>query len=297
MTLLCRPSHGNRAMFRQWSNADRLNFWLTNRIPRYALTRAMRWFSRIESRWLTRAAIAIWQRFAGDLRLEEARQPSFDSLQACFTRRLRDGARPLDSRSGIVTSPCDAVVGAHGRIDGGTLVQAKGMHYALGELLLDTVLTQEFAGGQFATLRLKSSMYHRFHAPYDCRIRHVSYIAGDVWNVNPPALKRVERLFCRNERAVLPLELDEGGRRMLLVPVAAVLVASMRLSFLPFPLDLRYRGANRIGCDAVFEKGDELGCFELGSTMIVLTPPGFAFVEGIEADRIVRMGQALMRKD
>ena len=92
----------------------------------------------------------------------------------------------------------------------------------------DAELVHYYRGGQFATLRLTSSMYHRFHAPYDCRVEQVNYISGDTWNVNPIALKRVERLFCKNERAVIRCRLPSGAL-LTLVPVAAILVASIRL--------------------------------------------------------------------
>ena len=151
-----------------------------------------------------------------------------------------------------------------------------------------------FRNGSYITLRLTSSMYHRFHAPQDMTVEHVTYLSGDTWNVNPIALSRVERLFCRNERAVLRARLS-GGQPIALVPVAAILVASIRLHFLDVLLHLRYRGANEMPCNAPCVKGQELGWFEHGSTIIVFAPPGFDLCEGIETGRQVRMGQALLR--
>jgi phosphatidylserine decarboxylase len=138
-------------------------------------------------------------------------------------------------------------------------------------------------------------MYHRFHAPLDCRVRQVDYISGDTWNVNPIALKRVENLFCRNERAVVQIEIPGTGQRLLLVPVAAILVASMRFHFLDVLLHLKYRGPNRIACDASFKKGDELGWFQHGSTIIVIAPAGFTLAEGITEGSSVRVGEKLMK--
>ena len=136
-------------------------------------------------------------------------------------------------------------------------------------------------------------MYHRFHAPADGVMEHVSYLSGDTWNVNPIALKRVERLFCRNERAVLRMRLA-GGQPLALVPVAAILVASIRLHFLDVLLHLRWPGPNEMPCDATVHKGQELGWFEHGSTIIVFAPPGFTLAPGIEVGTPIRMGQALM---
>ena len=138
-------------------------------------------------------------------------------------------------------------------------------------------------------------MYHRFHAPHDIAIDRVNYISGDTWNVNPIALQRIERLFCRNERAVIHARLARQGHRVALVPVAAILVASIRLHFANVLLYLRYAGANRIDCDALASKGQELGWFEHGATVIVLAPRGFTLREGVQHGRHIAMGNALMR--
>jgi phosphatidylserine decarboxylase len=213
-----------------------------------------------------------------------------------FTRELKDGARPIDTRAEVLASPCDAIVGACGSVQQGQVLQAKGMPYPLHELLGSAAEAAAWEGGSYLTLRLTSSMYHRFHAPADAVIEHVRYISGDTWNVNPIALKRVERLFCRNERAVLNMRLGGGaeGHRLALVPVAAILVASLRLHFLNLRLHLRYGGPAELPCHALARKGEELGWFEHGSTIIVFAPPGFALAEGVEPGTRVRMGQALM---
>jgi phosphatidylserine decarboxylase len=135
-----------------------IRFLLENHIPRQLANRVFGWFSRIEAPLLARASIAIWRRFA-DLDLNEARTQHFPSLHACFTRELKPGARLVDSDPDIITSPCDAIVGACGRIDRNELIQAKGFPYALEELLIDPQLVQLYHDGQYATLRLTPSMY------------------------------------------------------------------------------------------------------------------------------------------
>jgi phosphatidylserine decarboxylase len=193
-------------------------------------------------------------------------------------------------------SPCDAIVGASGTISDGCLLQAKGFPYALEDFLgADPDLVEHYRGGSYVTLRLTASMYHRFHAPYDCRIERVTYISGDTWNVNPIALKRIERLFCKNERAVIRCRLTPSGPLITLVPVAAILVASIRLRFLDVRLHLKYQGPNVIPCDASFRKGEELGWFEHGSTIIVLAPPGVALGEHLREGQKIKMGQALLQ--
>jgi phosphatidylserine decarboxylase len=169
------------------------------------------------------------------------------------------------------------------------------MSYALRELLLSSEAANPYRDGQYATLRLKSSMYHRFHAPYDCIVDRVTYVSGDTWNVNPPTLKRVAKLFCKNERAIIRTALVPSGHVITLVPVAAILVASIRLRFLDVLLSLRYRGASEFACQAPVKKGEEMGWFEHGSTIIVFAPTGFTLCQGIKEGTMIRMGLPLMR--
>lgn len=272
-----------------------LNFLLTNRIPRRLLTRFMGWWSRLEQPWVCRGSIAVWRLFS-DLDLSEAKSVRFKSLHECFTRELKPGARPIDPRPNVLVSPCDGIVGACGRVTSGMVLQAKGFPYPLLDLLADPELVRYYEGRQYLTIRLTSSMYHRFHAPEDCRVEQVTYISGDTWNVNPIALKRVEALFCKNERAVLRCRLSDGAL-LTLVPVAAILVASIRLKFLDVLLHMGYRGPNIIACDAVARRGEEMGWFEHGSTIIVFAPPGCCLAEGIQEGVRLKMGQALLQRD
>lgn len=287
-----------RNKFQTWFLQEDLNFLLTNRIPRITLTRLMGWWSQLRHPWIVKGSIAVWRWFA-DLDLTEAKQQTFDSLQACFTRELKPGLRPIDASPDVMTSPCDCIVGACGEIRDGIVFQAKGFPYSLSSLLSSPELVQRWPqlleGGAFVTMRLTSSMYHRFHAPCDAHLNHVTYISGDTWNVNPIALSRVRELFCKNERAVLQMQTLQG-LQFLMVPVAAVLVASMRFHAVDVLLNLRYRGPNEIHCDADYIKGQEIGWFEHGSTILMFLPPGFALVEGIENGVRLRMGEALFRK-
>jgi phosphatidylserine decarboxylase len=284
----------NISALRRVLQQEDINFLLTNRVPRILLTRLMGRFSRIRSPLLTRVSIALWRLFT-DLDLGEARQKRFASLQDCFTRELRPGVRTVDAREDILASPCDAIVGTCGPMDGTQLFQAKGFPYSVAELFGPSQDVGVFAGGSYVTLRLTSAMYHRFHAPHDALVEHVTYLSGDTWNVNPIALQRVQRLFCRNERAVLRLRLSRGGHPIALVPVAAILVASIRLHFLNVLLHLRWDGPTEMPCAAAVHKGQEMGWFEHGSTIIVVVPRGFSLAPGIEPGLRIRMGQALLQ--
>ena len=283
-----------RGLISALTQQEDLNFLLTNRIPRAALTRFMGWFSKIENPLVRDASIACWRMFS-DLDLSEAQKTEFKSLHDCFTRELKPGLRPCDPDPSIVVSPSDGIIGAHGAIEDTELFQIKGASYSLLDLLGDPKLVDAHRNGRFVTLRLTSSMYHRFHAPADSRIEQVTFISGDTWNVNPIALKRIERLFCKNERAVLRTTLTATGDSVTVVLVAAVLVASIRLHCLDVLLNLNHRGPNVIACDASFGKGEELGWFEHGSTAIVFAPDGYALCDNVREGARIRMGQPLMR--
>ncbi|MGJ8679018.1 archaetidylserine decarboxylase [Paraglaciecola sp.] len=273
---------------------EQINFLLTNRIPRRYLTFFIGWLSQIESPIFTKILIRVWQLFADDLRLQDAKKQRFSSLRECFTRQLKDGLRPVVKHPDTVTSPCDAVIGAYGKVDGTQVFQAKGFPYDISELIPDPRLHHKYRNGSFVTLRLKSSMYHRFHAPIDCSVSKITYISGDTWNVNPVALKRVEKLFCKNERAVIELQQDHPTSSITLVPVAAILVASMKFHFLKDTLDLKYQGPNQIPCYVDLKKGDEMGYFQHGSTIILFATSNYHFCDVIQLGAEIKMGQPLM---
>jgi phosphatidylserine decarboxylase len=273
-------------------------------------TRLVGRISKIENPFVCRASIAAWKLFT-DLDLSEAATTNFRSVHDCFTRALQPGARPTDPRPDLLVSPCDAIVGACGQIDGDRLYQIKGFPYTLKDLLGDTAHSDEFHNGRFVTLRLTSSMYHRFHAPADLVVDKVTYVSGDTWNVNPIALKRVEKLFCKNERAAICCRLEPLGLRILLVPVAARLVASIRLHLCDTELHLRIlaerqmprdgrsapptpRGTYEIPCNGRLAKGQEMGWFEHGSTIILFTTDGFNLTENVHEGIRIKAGEAIM---
>lgn len=283
-----------RSLISKVSQQEDLNFLLTNRIPRRLATQFMGWFSKIEQPFVRDLSIGIWRLFS-DLDLSEAKKSQFKSMHDCFTRELKDGARPIDIDPTVLVSPCDAIVGASGAIVGTELMQIKGFPYMLQDLLGESDLVARYRNGRYVTLRLTSSIYHRFHATHDCRVEQVTYISGDTWNVNPITLKRIEKLFCKNERAVIRTRLAATGHIITLVPVAAILVASIRLHFLDILLNMKHRGPNVFPCNAPFHKGEEMGWFEHGSTIIVFAPDGFTLCENVWEGSTIRVGQRLMR--
>ena len=161
---------------KQFAQQEDLNFLLTNRIPRITLTRFMGWWSKLEHPWIVKSSIALWQTVS-DLDLSESNTKTFKSLHDCFTRELKPGLRPIHPNPNILTSPRDAIVGCSGKIEENQIFQAKGFPYSLQSLLGDSPFSQNWneklEGGYYLTLRLTSSMYHRFHAPCDVQLKHV----------------------------------------------------------------------------------------------------------------------------
>jgi phosphatidylserine decarboxylase len=272
---------------------ERLNFALTNRIPRRLMTTFIGWFSKIEQPLVRDLSISLWRLFC-DVDLSDAKKQRFTSLRDCFIRELKDGARPINQSPDVLTSPCDAIVGECGTISGTDLLQVKGSSYPLKELVRDNELAEFYRDGSYVTLRLTAGMYHRFHAPHDCRVEDVTHVWGDAWNVNPPALARVEKLFCRNERVIIRTRLDSTDQYVTLVAVAAILVAGIRLRFLDLVVDPRESVPNDILGRVHFRKGQEMGWFEHGSTIIVLGPKGVSFFPTVRVGRTIRMGEALL---
>ncbi len=287
-----------RNHIQQLLNQDDLNFLLTNRLPRRWLTQIVGRFSQVQQPLVRDLSIAIWKYFS-DLDLSEAKKSTFTSMHDCFTRELKPGMRTVDMNPAVMASPCDAIVGAHGPINGTQVFQAKGFPYTLEDLMGDEAAGGEWRDGYFVTLRLTSSMYHRFHAPLDCTVEQVTYFSGDTWNVNPIALRRVEKLFCKNERAFLKTRATGSGpwagQPIALVPVAAILVASIRLHCLDVLLHLKYGGPRKMKVNALYARGQEMGWFQHGSTIIVLAPKGFVLASGLVEGSRLRMGEALMR--
>ncbi|MBV9782241.1 MAG: phosphatidylserine decarboxylase [Acidisphaera sp.] len=281
-----------RALIARIAQQDDVNFLLTNRLPRRLATRFMGWFSRIEQPLVCAVSLRVWRLFS-DIDLSDAEETRFRSLHHCFTRRLKEGARPIETDPQILVSPCDGIIGATGRVQDGQVLQVKGFAYSLAELLGDAGQAGAFDDGTYVTLRLTSGMYHRFHAPHECRVMAVTHVFGDRWNVNPATLRRVERLFCRNERAVIRTTLAGSDQPVTLVAVAAILVAGIRLRFLDIALS---RGETRrhFPCDVPLGKGEEMGWFEHGSTIVLFAPAGFAPCDGVREGLTIRAGRPLL---
>lgn len=230
--------------------------------------------------------------------LSDAEHPleGYGSLHELFTRRLRPGARPIDQDPEALVSPVDGTLSERGFVGAGVLPQAKGRTYTLSALLADPQALEVFGGGSFATLYLHPRDYHRIHSPVDGRISRWVHVPGDLFPVNSTAVAHFEALFARNERLMTHLDTDVFGR-VAVVKVGATIVGRVRASYAP-EVTTNAPGVTvvrRADLDpaAPIGRGDELGVFEMGSTVIVVTERPLRFE--VEAGRPVRFGESLGR--
>lgn len=220
---------------------------------------------------------------------ERALGDGYDSFNAFFTRRLREGARPVAEQAAVV-APSDGLLRSVDRIERGTTIAAKGHAYTIGELLADEAEAERYVGGDATTIYLHPRDYHRVHCPCDAVARAVTTVPGRLLPVTDAAMAREPMLFARNERLVHHLETPHGA--MAVVMVAAFGVGHMSCAYRDVPVHPRQ--IQRVLCEpgVPLKRGDELGVFHLGSTVVLLTQRGLQPVLP-ELPVAVRMGQAL----
>ena len=235
--------------------------------------------------------------------MSEAEQPDplqYESFNAFFTRALRAQARPSDPDPAVLVSPVDGTVSQIGRLDGSWLVQAKGHAYTLESLLAaDLSWVARFRGGAFATLYLAPFNYHRVHMPLRGALRAAWYVPGQLFSVNATTAAGVPGVFARNERVVCVFAHE--ALTFAVVLVGALLVGSIATVWHGEVTPRAVRGCADLPLDASraalnLEKGAELGRFNMGSTVILLLPPGSSeWLPGLAPGSSVRVGQALAR--
>jgi phosphatidylserine decarboxylase len=228
-----------------------------------------------------------------DLDEAELELAAYPSLGDLFARRLRPGVRPIDPDPLAIIAPCDGAVAAAGVVDDGYLIQAKGIRYKLADLVVDSRLADRLTGGAYATIYLSPRDYHRVHAPVGARIVAYDYVPGALWPVNPMVATRRPGLFVRNERVVISLDAGRLGP-VAIVMVGAAGVGNIALAHAEESVAWRAAGERRrieLGERAV-ARGDELGAFRLGSTVVMIFAPGVAELAG---EGSVRFGQRLGR--
>ena len=242
-------------------------------VPQHGLSRCLGTFAASENGVVKRLLInAFKSAYRIDMtEFEGDSAADFTSFNDFFTRGLLAGSRPMPDDPGLVVSPADGTVSQAGAIAAGRLMQAKGREYSVAELLGGTDFAAEFANGSFVTIYLAPHNYHRFHAPCSGRLLQSIEIPGRLFSVNGVTERHMARVFARNERLVLRIGASFGDYAMVLV--GATIVASIRVAW-PGPRSPYRHRTSRIPQGVVFERGDEVGAFLLGSTVIVLFPGG-----------------------
>lgn len=226
--------------------------------------------------------------------VQEAARPleEYQSLGEFFARELRPDARPISGDAQDISSPCDGVVSACGRIDAGTLVQAKGHTYALSALLANADEATAFLGGSYVTIYLSPKDYHRVHTPVAGTLSSYREIPGALYPVRLQTVARVDSLYVRNERVVLQIKAPHGP--CAIVMVAAVGVGNIWLRHWGTSGHARTAALHPLKPEAAVQRGDELGAFKLGSTVIAVFPQGAA-LQGLSVGDVVKLGQPIGR--
>jgi len=231
--------------------------------------------------------------------MSEAAEPltAFPSFNAFFTRRLRPGARPICAEAGVVVSPCDSRVHSIGTMpEDGRLEQIKGRTYSVSALLGSEDDARTFARGVHATLYLSPSMYHRVHSPVDGHIRAWRYVPGRLFPVNGLAIRHVNNLFAVNERVSILIDSPEFGP-VAVIMVGAANVGRMSLSFADLVTNSGRPGALiQPPAPIPIARGEELGAFNLGSTVVLLVADPLLQPAGIGPGQLVHVGEPLWHR-
>lgn len=268
-------------------------------IPSHSLSVLMHRITRCEVTWFKNLFIRfICWKFKVDIsEAASAELADYLSFNAFFTRKLREGIRPVAKGDSIVISPVDGAISQLGPVSDGRIVQAKGRDYSLLELLGgDEQLAAQFEGGQFATIYLSPRDYHRIHMPLSGTLKTMRYVPGKLFSVNPRTARTVPRLFARNERVITVFDTEFGP--VVQVLVGAIFVGSMETVWegkITPPYGDTVREWDYSGQDPIhMKKGDEMGRFNMGSTVVLLLPPDMqAFNDRWHAGDAIRLGQAM----
>lgn len=272
-------------------------------LPQHGLSRLVHALTRVRVRWIKNGLIRAFMRgFKPDLSdAIEADPCAYPTFNAFFTRALRDDARAIAPGADAIASPVDGTVSECGPIRGDRLLQAKGHDFTLDALLAGREsLARRFEGGQFATIYLAPYNYHRIHMPLAGTLTETWYVPGWLFSVNRTTATHVAGLFARNERVICAFD---GALPFALVLVGALNVGSMATVWHGEITPRRPRTLASLPIDAVapgtaaprtLAKGAEMGRFNMGSTVILLLPPGRAQWDGsLAAGRIVQVGERI----
>ena len=269
-------------------------------LPKYLLTALIWRVARIRhvatKDFLITRFVGLYKVDIDDVKLEVPRD--FETFNDFFVRELTDGARPVDGENDSIVSPVDGAVSIADAIRGNSVIQAKGIDYSLDDLLAtDLEQATAYLDGSFATIYLAPYHYHRIHAPLDGELVAARYIPGDLFSVNEATVARVNGLFRRNERLIMHFKTARGPA--VLIFVGALNVGSIST---PWTGEIRPRKDGVVDVldlsthSTTVDKGDLLGWFNMGSTVILLLPPGVCeWDDDMRAGETVRVGETIGR--
>ncbi len=268
-------------------------------LPHHLLSALVHWFMRIRVKVIKNIQISLLSEVTGvdwnESKLKSA--SDFESFNAFFTRELRKGARPIDPDPSSFVSPSDGRISQCGRLTNDRILQAKGQHYSLRALLADDPSASAFNNGFFHTIYLSPRDYHRVHMPMSGHLQRMIHVPGRLFSVAPYTVRCVPGLFARNERVISLFETSHGPMAVILV--GAMLVSSMETTWSGLvtpPRGKRVSTGDWSRRDIRLEKGQEMGRFNMGSTVILLQPAGAVSVlSDYGAGDNVVMGQKLGR--
>ena len=275
--------------------SGRLFVWFQHVLPQHTLSRLVLRATRVRTPWFKNWLIRGFLRLY-TIDMAEAVQPDpfrYASFNEFFTRALKPGVRAITGEPLEIACPVDGVISEAGNIDGDSLLQAKGRHYTLKELLASQAWARDFEGGSFATIYLAPFNYHRVHMPLDGRLRETVYVPGRLFSVNAVTASLVPRLFARNERVLT--RFDTAFGEFALILVGALNVGSIATVWAGDIAPAPQRVVTTLPPHAVsLDKGEELGRFNMGSTVILLFQKDRArWHSEVRAGATVRLGQSL----
>ena len=268
-------------------------------MPKHAISRLLGKLAAAEAGWLTTKLISLFIK-SYEINMAEAKYKNasdFKTFNDFFTRELEEGARPINNDDNCLCYPVDGAISQQGDIVDGQLIQAKGFNYSLISLLGgDTKTAEPFQNGKFSCIYLAPKDYHRIHMPMAATLREMIYIPGELFSVNPLTASNVPNLFARNERVVTIFDTKHGAMAMVLV--GATIVASIETIWAgtitpPAGKDIFRWQYPCDGKNAIhLKKGDEMGRFKLGSTVVCTFAPDMVdFNQDAKAETITRLGE------
>jgi phosphatidylserine decarboxylase len=268
-------------------------------LPHRALSRLVYWATRWTWRpWKNFLIGQIVERYKVDMAEAAQSDPfAYQHFNAFFTRKLKPNARHEDADPTALISPADGRISQAGRIVGGRIFQAKGQDYTAAELLGDEAAAAPYRDGTFVTIYLSPRDYHRVHMPLGGTLRETVHVPGRIFSVAPFAVEAIPRLFARNERLVCHFDSPHGP--FVAVMVGAVLVSSVAtvwdgLVIPPYASHIRRKSFE--GQGITLARFAEMARFNMGSTVILLLPPGMIELDGLKPQQTVKLGQRLGRR-